>query len=265
MGYDQYEDQRNFDPDHRRNEVGRFERDPNEQRYDSFEQGPEQRFEGIQEPYERYKERFEDDSEPWSPQINMKDFKDRYNSQKESKPIRLKTKPSEVPNLPLRPNPEDFHDRIENQLDFSPSISTTSEPFFATEAKEPPVYVPKTTYKYENDYQEELPVKRYDPMEFVTPSSRRNSEEFPELPPFEDIDRDFSEKSLDIPRNRRALILEPIPSHQKRQKAHQFIHVDAPHTFKAGHLRGNSYHNIKDIEEHSGPLHLQEVRTKFSL
>ena len=47
---------------------------------------------------------------------------------------------------------------------------------------------------------------------------------------------------------------------------HQFTHVDAPETYRTGHSRGNYLHHIRDIEEHDGPHHLQEVgfySTKF--
>ena len=78
---------------------------------------------------------------------------------------------------------------------------------------DPPVYIPKTTYKYENDHQRELPTRpetlpdptmmsytkssayadqsnylEYDPMDFVVTKNRRTEveeyPEFPELPPF---------------------------------------------------------------------------------
>jgi len=133
--------------------------------------------------------------------------------------------------------------------------------------------------------------------------------DFPQILPFEEIDRDFSRRSLDIPQNQgsslspsfsssfspsfsspsisrrgagRALTLtpeefgldgfnglrgfdngpgsgpRPDPVHDL-SKPYQFTHVDAPHTFKAGHSRGNYYHNVKDIAEREGPHHLQEA------
>ena len=111
--------------------------------------------------------------------------------------------------------------------------------------------------------------------------------DFPQILPFEEIDRDFSRRSLDIPQNQgsslspsfsssfspsfsspstsrrgagRALTLtpeefgldgfnglrgfdngpgsgpRPDPVHDL-SKPYQFTHVDAPHTFKAGHSR----------------------------
>jgi hypothetical protein len=44
------------------------------------------------------------------------------------------------------------------------------------------------------------------------------------------------------------------------EKPHQFVHVDAPGRFKAGHHRGNEHHHIQDVQEHYGPLHKEEVR-----
>ena len=228
----------------------------------------------------------------------------------------------EVPELPKRPHPEEFHERIENQLDFSnkpkslPSTPSTIEPFYEEEAVSTPtpIYIPKTTYGYENDYQQEVPVRpevmpepepirrtrqnfyteepeyyKYDPMDYSNkrPSQEPPSiEEFPQLLPFDEIDREFSSRSLDMPINpnsrmgagralgfsseprfssprRSAEESSVYPVSNKVEEPYQFTHVDAPHTFRAGHSRGNHYHNVKDIEEHDGAHHLQEVRSQL--
>ena len=56
-----------------------------------------------------------------------------------------------------KPHPGEFHQRVQNQLDFT--SQPTSEPFYEEEAVKKvtstPVYVPRTTYKYEND----LPIR----------------------------------------------------------------------------------------------------------
>ncbi len=212
----------------------------------------------------------------------------------------------------------------------------------AIEETTPPVYVPKTTYKYENDYQEELPLRSesqeshdpvrrlynagqsyvdqpdyylYDPMAFkkdhdnYEPETRRSDdiEDFPPLPPFSIEETQFQSRSLDFDdfedsrgrsSNRhyygRALHLSPgggerfprqalspppeigprpgppyghtpihgepvYPVSNSLEPSHQFIHVDDIDTYKAGHNSGNPHHNIKNIKEHQGPHHIEEV------
>jgi hypothetical protein len=200
--------------------------------------------------------------------------------------------------------------------------------------------VPKTTYKYESDYQMELPLKpetqeepeqvrqryshhdayaeepdyyRYDPMAFTNQNSNTKRSDFeatkdyktdfPELQPFDQEDREFQSRSLEIPPEPyrvsdrrssnygRSLQLTPAPNphgihggHGEPQhgphhgphygpnhhgpaypvandieQPHQFTHVDAPDTYRAGHFRGNNHHHIRDIKEHSGPHHLEEA------
>ena len=71
------------------------------------------------------------------------------------KPIMIKRE--KVPDLPRRPTPESFHETIQDQFEFHAKPNHYENE--ALTETEPPVYVPKTTYKYENDYQEELPVR----------------------------------------------------------------------------------------------------------
>ena len=132
-------------------------------------------------------------------------------------------------------------------------------------------------------------------MNFAKKISNRRQDlsvtDFPDILPFEEIDRDFSRRSLDIPQSRigsfnqnsrsgagRALSLSPEigldgpvgpggprPALHDLSKPYQFTHVDAPETFRAGHSRGNYYHNVKDIAEHEGAHHLQEVSDSIIL
>ena len=217
-----------------------------------------------------------------------------YNYDKEEepvvkKPIMLKRK--EMPEqLPRRPTPESFHETIQDQFAFNQYENE------ALTETEPPVYIPKTTYKYENDYKEEMPLRpermpetnyanrrydrysyeekepqyyEYNPLDFAAKKTTRPAAEprsykdFPELPPFEEMQNDYTSRAG----AGRALVLHANPKvhhhgpHIKKDihKNHQFIHVEAPHSFKSGHERGNSYHHINDIEERQGPYHLQEV------
>ena len=50
--------------------------------------------------------------------------------------------------LPRRPTPESFHETIQDQFAFNQYENE------ALTETEPPVYIPKTTYKYENDYKD---------------------------------------------------------------------------------------------------------------
>ena len=308
-----------FEQSEQRFEKPRYE--PSEQRYEKS------RYEELDYENPRYYE--EETSE-------FQEFQEEPVTSRYYQPEVLQPK-GEVPDLPQRPHPEEFHNKVEDQLDFStntpkslPITPSTVEPFYEDEAlgTPTPVYVPKTTYKFENDYQQELPVRpevlpdpnpvrntrnsfyadepdyyRYNPMDYAEPKEPKmiSDEDFPQIQPFDEIDREFSTRSLDIPRSPksrsgsgRALGFTPEPFypeprnpeprhpepafHEPRfyqprsvepeaqldanriSEPYQFTHVDAPHTFRAGHSRGNHYHNIQDIEEHEGPHHLQEVR-----
>ena len=214
------------------------------------------------------------------------------------KPIMLKRKESQD-QLPRRPTPESFHETIQDQFQFN---QYENEALTETEA---PVYVPKTTYKYENDYKEEMPLRaermpetnyanrrydtysyeqnepeyyQYNPMDFAAqktrPAEPRSYKDFPELPPFEEMQNDYTSRAG----AGRSLVLHANPQvhhhhhhhdgpkiQKDIHKNHQFIHVEAPHSFKSGYERGNSYHHINDIEERQGPFHLQEVSKTFRI
>ena len=100
----------------------------------------------------------------------------------------------------------------------------------------------------------------------TTAAEPRSYKDFPELPPFEEMQNDYTSRSgagralvLSAPEFERKPKYPTPPVKKGLHNNHQFIHVDAPHTFKSGHKRGNSYHYINDIEERAGPYHLQEV------
>lgn len=218
-----------------------------------MEENSSPRFESNKDDIKRYEQITEG-----PPSSSTFDYEEEYI---EEQPQVLLPKPRSPQELPKRPRPESFHSKIENQLDFEPVTATTSEPFYETEALDPPpVYRPREKPSY----------YKYDPMTFAPPPQNDNRREFPGLSPFEDIDRGFSEASLDIPRSTensrrgagRALQFEPVdivPNHYE-MKPYQFAHHDAPHTYKAGHSRGNYQHHVKNREDHQGPHHLQEVR-----
>ena len=216
--------------------------------------------------------------------------------------------------IPSRPDPGRFHEEIENQFDFDTDPLNPMNYYQNEVSDEVPEYIPKTTYKYENDYKKELPIRpetipdptmmsyttstlsaysdepnyyEYDPMYFVKPSNLEPVAKFPDLQPFDETDYEIStarEPNFAISDRRamgRSLNLAPefgpttgpdTPNVfdnfglefgptgiNLQEENHQFTHVDAPDTFRSGHLRGNYIHHKRDIEEHEGPHHLQEV------
>ena len=68
-----------------------------------------------------------------------------------------------INSVPSRPDPGVFHEQIESQFDFkNDPLNPMNYNHYENEAVEevdPPIYVPKTTYKYENDHQRELPMR----------------------------------------------------------------------------------------------------------
>ena len=90
-----------------------------------------------------------------------------------------------INSVPSRPNPGLFHEQIESQFDFkndplNPMNYYENE---AVEEVDPPIYVPKTTYKYEHDHQRELPMPmRAETLPDPTMMSYKSSESYAEQP-----------------------------------------------------------------------------------